>query len=95
MAPWTLQQPPPDAAALAVAINGGATPEKLKHYSAIGNFTDTGVVLIYPDDGMGTGLTCTVANATDFKTRVPAYTGLIELKANFLSTHWPNGLAFR
>jgi len=77
------------ASALAVAINGGGTQEKLKHYSAIGNWTDTGIVLIYPDDGMGTGLTCTAANATDFKTRPLSYTGCIELKAESLSTNTP------
>lgn len=77
------------ASALAVAINGGGTQEKLKHYSAVGNWTNTGIVLIYPDDGLGTGLTCTVANATDFKTRPFSYTGCIELKAESLSTNTP------
>jgi len=71
------------------AINGHGTFEKLPHYSAKGNFTDTGIVLIYPDDGMGTGLTLATAGATDFKTRVPAYTGCIELKVESLSTNRP------
>ena len=57
--------------------------------SAIGNWTDTGIVLIYPDDGQGTGLSCTAANATDFKTRPLSYTGCIELKAESLSTNYP------
>ncbi len=77
------------ASFLAHAINGGGTQEKLKHYSAVGNFTDTGIVLIYPDDGLGTGLSCTAANATDFKTRPLSYTGCIELRAESLSTHYP------
>lgn len=77
------------ATQIAGAINGQGTHTKLPHYSAKANFTDTGIVLVYPDDGQGTGLTIATAAATFFKTRVPAFTGCIELKAESLSTNTP------
>jgi hypothetical protein len=77
------------ASALAAAINGSGTFEKLPHYRAYANFGATGVVLIAPDDGYGTGLTCATANATNFKPRVTKYFGAIELRAEALSTVSP------
>lgn len=77
------------ATQIAAAINGEGTFEKLPHYSAVGNWTDTGIVYIYCDDGMGTGLSFdTVAGATDFKPR-GWFTGAIDIAPGALSTARP------
>ena len=77
------------AGQIASAINGAGTFKKLPHYSAYPNFGDTGVVLIAPDDGEGTGLSISTAGATDFKPRITRYYGAIELYAKSLSTNRP------
>ncbi len=77
------------AGQIASAINGAGTFTKLPHYSAVPNFSDTGIVLIYPDDSLGTGLTLATAGATDFKPRALSFSGMIEIQAGALSTNSP------
>jgi hypothetical protein len=76
------------AGQIASAINGAGTFEKLPHYSAVANWGSSGIVLIYPDDGMGTGITLATAAATDFKPYA-VFTGAIDIKPGMLSTNTP------
>lgn len=76
------------ATQIAAAINGEGTFEKLPHYSAVGNWTATGIVYIYCDDGQGTGLSFDTVCATDFKPR-GWFTGAIDISPGILSTARP------
>lgn len=76
------------ATQIAAAINGEGTFEKLPHYSAIGNYSDTGIVYIYCDDGLGTGISFDTVCATDFKPR-GFFTGAIDVSPGVLSTNTP------
>jgi len=78
------------AGKLASAINGNATSRKLDHYKAVANFSDTGLILVEPDDDMGTGLTIETTGAGS--TIVPycySLQGVIEVAAHTLSTNAP------
>lgn len=78
------------AAQLASAINGKATSEKLPHYRAVANYTDTGVVLIEPDDDAATGLTIiTTAAAATIVPLMLELQGAISIARSKFSTNTP------
>lgn len=78
------------AGALASAINGNATSPKLPHYTAVANGLATGIVIVSPDDDLGTGLTIeTTAASSTFVVFPWVMQGMINVAAAKLSTNSP------
>lgn len=79
-------------AKLARAINGYGTSVKLPHYTACGSYLAKDQVLVYCDDGCGTGLEGACTAGSGIVVRMTHLAGVVHIPAGKLSTNQPKFL---
>jgi hypothetical protein len=78
------------ATELAAVLNGRGTNEAVAHYTAYPNELTSGVVVLRPNDNLGTGVTIyTTAAASTYRAFAGMAQGVININAGKLSTNSP------